>query len=227
MRLVSLLLNIVMCATLASPLLAQSKPVAQKIAEIPNAQGSTKTFVETMDLFLKRLSKIEKSTSGFIAISGDDYSTRAERERIVKEKILQYPKLKNRIEITRSGLIYNKTWSVSEFWLVPRGADQPYFAEIHDCSCPTIAIHGPDLLAPQRPSLTYTASVAGGSQESVTYRWKVVGGRIIGGQGSPSIQVRPNNRSVKNLMVTVKIGGIDEDCHCMDNDSITTQLQIK
>lgn len=60
----------------------------------------------------------------------------------------------------------------------------------------------------------------------VTYRWKVVGGRILGGKETPSITVRVNkSNTTKEVIATVAIGNLEEDALCPSAFSYTTKIR--
>jgi hypothetical protein len=89
---------------------------------------------------------------------------------------------------------------------------------IIDAECPTIDIRGPSTLTSES---TFTVSVMGGAQPSVTYNWSAVGGEIIDGQGTPSVRIKIH--TIPGGSVTVKIGGLDPRGNCVD--SITKEFQ--
>jgi hypothetical protein len=81
------------------------------------------------------------------------------------------------------------------------------------CTCPTVSVQGPAGIANPGDTMTFTASVVGGSQQSVTYNWTVSDGTIESGQGTPSITVRvPTNTSGGNITATVDVGGTECSC---------------
>lgn len=88
------------------------------------------------------------------------------------------------------------------------------------CSCPTISVTGPSTTTEPGGTMTFTANVSGGSQSSVTYNWSVSNGRIVEGQGTPTITVSTEGLSDTTITATVDIGGTD--CNCTDlSDSET------
>ena len=86
---------------------------------------------------------------------------------------------------------------------------------IYDCFCPDISVIGPAEDTNPEDSITFTANVSGGAQESVTYEWTVSAGRITDGQGTPSITVSttPDMAGTK-VTATVKIGSNNPDDFC-------------
>ena len=90
------------------------------------------------------------------------------------------------------------------------------------CSCPSISVTGPSGIANPGDVMSFTAEVAGGSQQSVTYNWTVTDGTIESGQGTPSITVRaPRNAAGGNVTATVDVGGLDPACSCPSSSSAT------
>jgi hypothetical protein len=69
--------------------------------------------------------------------------------------------------------------------------------------------------------MTFTANVAGGTQQSVTYNWTVSAGTISSGQGTPSITVDTTGLSGQSVKATVDIGGTDPTCVCPTTASET------
>ncbi|HTK37860.1 MAG TPA: hypothetical protein VL325_05160 [Pyrinomonadaceae bacterium] len=90
-----------------------------------------------------------------------------------------------------------------------------------DCECPEIGVTGPSGDTTPGESLTFTANVSGGSQESITYDWAVSAGKITSGQGTPSITVSTKQDTVT---ATVKIGGPNPSCNCLQTASATAHV---
>ncbi len=57
------------------------------------------------------------------------------------------------------------------------------------CVCPTLSVTGPAGVTAPGETMTFTANVAGGTSEVITYNWTVDRGTIIEGQGTPVIRV--------------------------------------
>jgi hypothetical protein len=85
-----------------------------------------------------------------------------------------------------------------------------------NCSCPTISVSGPAGVTSPGDTMTFTANLSGGSQDTpVTYNWSVSAGTIESGQGTPSIVVRaPADGSVTNITATLDVGGLRTECNC-------------
>ena len=96
------------------------------------------------------------------------------------------------------------------------------------CECPSLSVDGPAGVTAPGGTMTFTANVSGGSQESVTYNWTVSAGEISSGQGTPSITVQvPTEMSGGNITATVDIGGTDPTCNCTTNSSATAPVAEK
>ncbi len=82
-----------------------------------------------------------------------------------------------------------------------------------ECTCPTLDVTGPTGATTPGEVMTFTATVTGGSQATVTYDWSVTSGTIIEGQGTPSIRVQTTPEMAgTNVTATVTIGGLCETC---------------
>lgn len=96
------------------------------------------------------------------------------------------------------------------------------------CECPSLSVTGPAGVTNPGDSMTFTANVSGGSQQSVTYNWSVSSGTITSGQGTPSITVATDNSMAGgNVTATVDIGGTDPNCGCPSNASETAPVAPK
>ncbi len=100
---------------------------------------------------------------------------------------------------------------------------------IQDCSCPeNTSISRP--LEPVHPGETieFTANVVGGNQDELAYYWNVSAGKIVDGQGTPTISVSTSRKMASTeLKTTVKFGK-DGFCDgkCLNGEASTT-LQIE
>jgi hypothetical protein len=66
----------------------------------------------------------------------------------------------------------------------------------------------------------FTANVTVGAYDP-TYEWTVDGGEIVSGQGTPSISVKFDLKSLRsNKTVTVRIGGAPLTCACATDQTI-------
>lgn len=91
---------------------------------------------------------------------------------------------------------------------------------IVDCVCASVEIAGPigDVLTAGEN--TFTANVAVSNYDP-TYEWSVDGGEIVSGQGTASIIVKFEQKSIRsNKAVTVRIGGAPSECACATEDTV-------
>ncbi len=76
------------------------------------------------------------------------------------------------------------------------------------CVCPTLSVTGPAGVTAPGETMTFTANVAGGTSETITYEWTVDNGTIIEGQGTPVIRVATTaDLAGQNVTATVTISG--------------------
>ena len=80
------------------------------------------------------------------------------------------------------------------------------------CECPTVSVTGPSATVKPGETMTFTANVNGGSQDSPTYNWTVDKGTIVEGQGTPTITVSTEGLNDTTLTATVDIGGLCATC---------------
>ncbi len=73
--------------------------------------------------------------------------------------------------------------------------------------------------------VTYRAVLEGaGPDAKGTYRWKVVGGTIAGGQGTPVLLVRSGKRRAgKTVTAVIQIGGLQPGCE-IGTEALPTTL---
>lgn len=70
----------------------------------------------------------------------------------------------------------------------------------------TLTITGPDGITMPGGEMTFTADLSGGSSHDFSYIWTVSEGKIIAGQGTPSITVQvPKNVTGGNVTATVTV----------------------
>ena len=91
---------------------------------------------------------------------------------------------------------------------------------VKPCECATIDVQGPSGITPLDGTMTFTASVTGGTQTSVTYNWTVSAGNIVSGQGTPTITVQVNpDLAAQTITATVDVGGLCPECTRTDSAS--------
>jgi len=79
-------------------------------------------------------------------------------------------------------------------------------------SCPNVYITCPDRVELNQP-VTFTSSLTGGSGNvTPNFNWTVSAGRIISGQGTPSIKVDTKGLAGQTLQATLSMGGYPLDC---------------
>ena len=79
-------------------------------------------------------------------------------------------------------------------------------------TCPNVGIICPERVELNEP-VTFTSTLRGGSSNvSPTYHWTVSAGRILDGQGTPSIRVDTNGLAGQTLTATVSVDGYTLDC---------------
>lgn len=92
-----------------------------------------------------------------------------------------------------------------------------------DCNVSVRIAGAPEAIAGD--VVTYRAILEGaGPETKVTYQWKVVGGRITGGQGTPVLMVRSGKRRAgKAVTGVIQIGGLQPGCE-IGTEAWSTQL---
>lgn len=224
MRFLSLIVSVILVSALVC---AGQEPQAPSKISTLAGDANISAFRKQLDQLASELKKHPNTTGGFVAIAGEDYAVERQRYDGVKEFIKRRPELKERLAYSRPGVVYDKEWRETEFWIVPDRDKPPYRSLIYDCSCPTTEIAGPPTFVDGRTSiLKYRANVSGGMATYVSYRWKVIGGKIVSGQGSPSIIVRRNSNGRESVSVELDIE-LDEDCACLKHFTFLTMVVPK
>lgn len=78
--------------------------------------------------------------------------------------------------------------------------------------CPNVTISCPDAASENAPT-TFTASISGGSPGiTPSYNWTVSAGRIISGQGTPSITVDTTGLAGQTVRANLEVGGYGMSC---------------
>jgi hypothetical protein len=78
--------------------------------------------------------------------------------------------------------------------------------------CPNVSVSCPEAGTENAP-VTFTANVSGGTAGiTPTYNWTISAGRIISGQGTPSITVDTTGLAGQTVRATVDIGGFGMPC---------------
>jgi hypothetical protein len=88
--------------------------------------------------------------------------------------------------------------------------------------CPNVTVSCPDA-ASENATTTFTATLSGGSPGiTPTYNWTISAGRIISGQGTPSITVDTTGMAGQTLRANLDVGGFNTPCPA----SCTTSIPI-
>ncbi|HXI25387.1 MAG TPA: hypothetical protein VNG71_16095 [Pyrinomonadaceae bacterium] len=78
--------------------------------------------------------------------------------------------------------------------------------------CPTVSVSCPEAATENAP-VTFTANLSGGTAGiTPTYNWTISAGRIISGQGTPSITVDTTGLAGQTVRATLDIGGFGMPC---------------
>jgi hypothetical protein len=79
-------------------------------------------------------------------------------------------------------------------------------------SCPNVSIYCPDTVTLGAP-VNFTVNLSGGTAGvTPSYNWSITAGTIIGGQGTPSIQVDTTGLAGQSITASVEVGGYDLRC---------------
>jgi len=210
---------------LAVEAFAQEKPIAIKIGEFDDRAESMSAFSKKVELLINKLANEPETTRAFIAIKGLNREASLGLNKTAKDMVSK-SKTEKRTEITEPGCIYDVLPEKTELWLIPKGAETPYkHLSCGLISCPTLALHGKAIVNRIDETLYFTANVTGGYfEDGATYVWSVKGGEIIDGQGEPYITVKANGSRTKEVIATVKIGGMDPRGYCIDSQTYTTKI---
>ena len=78
--------------------------------------------------------------------------------------------------------------------------------------CPNVTVSCPDAASENAPT-TFTATISGGSPGiTPTYNWTISTGRIISGQGTPSITVDTTGLAGQTIRANLDVGGYGMSC---------------
>ena len=78
--------------------------------------------------------------------------------------------------------------------------------------CPNVTVSCPDAASENAPT-TFTATISGGSAGiTPSYNWTVSAGRIISGQGTPSITVDTTGLAGQTIRANLEVGGYGMRC---------------
>ena len=92
-------------------------------------------------------------------------------------------------------------------------------------SCPTVTVSCPDSATETAP-VTFTANVSGGaSTVTPAYNWTITNGRIISGQGTPTITVDTAGLAGQTIRATLDVGGYGMPCPASCTVSIPIEVK--
>lgn len=81
-----------------------------------------------------------------------------------------------------------------------------------DCPCPVLTVTCPAEAEEGQP-VVFSASVEGGETDlAPIYGWTVSAGRIITGQGTPTVEVDTAGLAGQQVKATVEVGGVPPEC---------------
>lgn len=88
------------------------------------------------------------------------------------------------------------------------------------CQCATVEVNGPLGDKIGTGENVFVANVTPGSYDP-TYEWAVEGGEIVAGQGTPSISVKFDQKTLNSkASVKLRIGGSDQACACLAGQEV-------
>lgn len=82
-----------------------------------------------------------------------------------------------------------------------------------ECDCPELTLSAPTGTVKAGDAFIVSSSLGGFEDEDIIYNWKVSGGTIVSGQGTPKILVK-SNYTDKDVKITLELGVCEL---CMDN----------
>jgi hypothetical protein len=91
--------------------------------------------------------------------------------------------------------------------------------------CPNVTVSCPDAATENAPT-TFTATISGGSPGiTPTYNWTISSGRIISGQGTPSITVDTTGLAGQTIRANLDVGGYGMRCPASCATSIPIMIK--
>ena len=80
------------------------------------------------------------------------------------------------------------------------------------CDCPVLTVESSRKFVRKNQNVNFKAKIVGGSQTVVTYHWRVIGAKIISGQETSQIKVKPDQPNDNLIIVIVEIAGVCPAC---------------
>jgi hypothetical protein len=93
---------------------------------------------------------------------------------------------------------------------------------VMECFCPTISISCPaDAVKPGDPA-TVSVNISGGNPHAnPLYKWEVSAGKIISGQGTPTISIDTAGAEGQSITATVEVNGFETECEKVKSCSLS------
>lgn len=196
----------------------EEKPRVIEVGQVGERSDETRIdkLTEILENFISHLEKEPATTKGFINVPVNTELGKKIKLFVanagMESRVMYLSDSKNPK--------YNHTYVIN-FLLVPQGAEIPKIYTLGPCICPTLDIHAPEIVTNQNSVLIFEAKVGDGDIDGLSYNWYVSAGKIIEGQGTPTIKVEAEG--VKEVKATVQIGGFCETC--ARTVSFTTKIE--
>ncbi|MGI8639673.1 MAG: hypothetical protein ACR2MG_06935, partial [Pyrinomonadaceae bacterium] len=191
-------LFICFCA-IASAIHAQEEK--QRVIEVGRVGGKSDEtkidrLIKTLEKFISRLEKEPATTEGFINVP-----VNTELGKKIKLFVANAG-MESRVRFLSDSKNpkYNHTYVIN-FLLVPQGAEIPKIYTLGPCICPTLDVIAPEIVTNQNSVLTFEAKAGDGDIDGLSYHWYISAGKIVEGQGTPTIKV--DAEGVKEVTATV------------------------
>jgi hypothetical protein len=214
----------ILLAVTAVSIHAQGDSQAIQIDKYDDRTEPNQTLVKKTLEFLKALSEAPTTTRGFVAIACRNCDSVQILRKQIRDIVDKNKHVRKRVELTQPGILYDTRFEMTEFWLIPKNAPAPYYNHDYGPVCPNITLSGKSEVRYLDKFALFTVTFSGGSAESlISFKWSVVGGKIVSGKGSPSIKVKID-RAADQVTADVKIVGIDPAERCPANFSFTSKV---
>jgi hypothetical protein len=93
------------------------------------------------------------------------------------------------------------------------------------CGCPAITINGLADVAGKRPLITFSLTMSGGqAYRKPSYSWTINAGKIVRGQGTPTVNVDIARVEADEITALVKINGFNPSCQDMASFTLINPL---
>ncbi len=173
-------------------------------------------LIKTLEKFISRLEKEPATTEGFINVP-----VNTELGKKIK-LFMANAAMESRVRfLGESKHLKYYHFSDINFFIIPENAEIPRIYTLEPCICPTLNVIAPEIVTNQNSVLTFEAKAGDGDIDGLSYPWYISAGKIVEGQGTPTIKV--DAEGVKEITATVQIGGFCETC--ARTSSFTTKIQ--